>query len=160
MEKKGEIGVNYSMSFYRGTTLNIVEILELLKNRGLIIAFPYFVSLVNRKDFAEKDSERKLSEKERKNKEFYSVIMKINYLFEKKYKPSVFNLKNLSDSKEEEFILLPFTFLKLKSIKIDSSNYIADLELDILGKKEILENKIKESKTIEFDSTQNIVFSK
>ena len=135
--KKTKIGVNYSMSFYRGTTLNIVEILELLKNRGLIIAFPYFVSLVNRKDFAEKDSERKLSEKERKNKEFYSVIMKINYLFEKEYEPSVFNLKNLSDSKEEEFILLPFTFLKLKSIKIDSSNYIADLELDIFGKKEI-----------------------
>ena len=158
--KKTEIGVNYSMSFYSGTTLNIVEILELLKNRGLIIAFPYFLSLVNKKDFAEKVSERKLSKKEKKKKEFYSVIMKINYLFEKEYEPSVFNLKNLSDSKEEEFILLPFTFLKLKSIKIDSSNYIADLELDILGKKEILENKIKESKTIEFDSTQNIVFSK
>jgi hypothetical protein len=48
----------------------------------------------------------------------------------------------------------------LKSIRIDSSKYIADLELDILGKKEILENKIKESKTIEFDEKQNIMFAK
>ena len=87
--------------------------------------------------------------------------MKINYLFDNGYEPSVFNLKDLSDSPDEqEFILLPFTFLKLKSIRIDSSKYIADLELDILGKKEILENKIKESKTIEFDEKQNIMFAK
>ena len=154
-------GVNSSMNFYRGIILNIVELLEFLKNRGLIIAFPDFLYLTNKIDFAEKISKRKLSNIERKEKEFYSVIMKINYLFDNGYEPSVFNLKDLSDSPDEqEFILLPFTFLKLKSIRIDSSKYIADLELDILGKKEILENKIKESKTIEFDEKQNIMFAK
>ena len=149
------------MNFYRGIILNIVELLEFLKNRGLIIAFPDFLYLTNKIDFAENISKRKLSNIERKEKEFYSVIMKINYLFDNGYEPSVFNLKDLSDSPDEqEFILLPFTFLKLKSIRIDSSKYIADLELDILGKKEILENKIKESKTIEFDEKQNIMFAK
>ena len=152
--KEVKIGVNSSMTFYRGMQLDIVDLLEYLKNRGLIITFPNFISITNKKDFVETD-------KERKDKEFYSVIMKINYIYVDGYEPSVFNLKDLSQHPDgEEFILLPFTFLKLKSIKIDSSKYIADLELDIIGKKEILEYKIKESKTIEFDSSQNIMIAK
>ena len=159
--KKAKKAVDSSMIFYRGIVLNIVDLLEFLKNRGLKIAFPNFVSLVNDKDFAENASERKLSEKERKDKKLYSVIMKINYVYGDGYEPSVFNIKDLSqNSDEQEFILLPFTFLKLKSIKIDSSKNIADFELDIIGKKEILENKIKKSKTIEFDNNQNIIFAK
>ena len=114
-----------------------------------------------KKDFAEKASKRNLSDKERKDKEFYSVIMKINYFYNDEYKPSVFNLKDLSKNlDEEEFILLPFTFLKLKSIKIDSSKYIADFELDIIGKRDILEYELKKSKTIQYDKKQNIMVAK
>jgi hypothetical protein len=159
--KKAEKGVNSSMIFYKGMQLNIVDLLEYLKNRGLIIIFPNFVSLSNKKDFAEKASKRNLSDKERKDKEFYSVIMKINYFYNDEYKPSVFNLKDLSKNlDEEEFILLPFTFLKLKSIKIDSSKYIADFELDIIGKRDILEYELKKSKTIQYDKKQNIMVAK
>ena len=159
--KKAEKGVNSSMIFYKGMQLNIVDLLEYLKNRGLIIIFPNFVSLSNKKDFAEKASKRNLSDKERKDKEFYSVIMKINYFYNDEYKPSVFNLKDLSKNlDEEEFILLPFTFLKLKSIKIDSSKYIADFELDIIGKRDILEYELKKSKTIQYDKKKNIMVAK
>ena len=137
--KKTKRGINSCMTFYRGIELNIVDLLEFLKNRGLKITFPNFITLTNKKDFAEKASKRKLSEQERKDKELYSVIMTINYLYDGGYEPSVFNLKDLSQhSDEEEFILLPFTFLKLKSIKINYSKYIEDFELDIIGKKEIL----------------------
>ena len=158
--KKAKIGVNSSITFYRGIELNIIDLLEFLKNRGLLITFPNFISLTNKKDFAEKDSKRKISDKERKDKELYSVIMKFNYIYENGYEPSIFNLKDLSKLHDEEFILLPFTFLELKAIKIDSSKYIADFELNIIGKKEILEYKIKKSKTLEFDEVKRIMFSK
>ena len=159
--KNTKRAVNYSMTFYCGILLDIVELLELLKNRGLTITFPNFVSLLNNRDSAANVSERKLPDKERKDKELYSVIMTINYLFNDGYEPCIFNIKNISQNPdEEEFILLPFTFLNLKSIEIDSIKFIADLELDIIGKKEILEYKIKESKNIEFDNLKNIMFSK
>ena len=47
--KKTKIGVNSNMTFYRGMQLDIVDLLEYLKNRGLIITFPYFISLTIKK---------------------------------------------------------------------------------------------------------------
>ena len=159
--KNTKRGVNSNLIFYRGMQLTIIDLLEFLKNRGLKIAFPNFVSLVDNKDLAEIVSERKMPDEERRIKQLYSVIMKINYLYDDGYEPSVFNIKDLSQNPdEEEFILLPFTFLKLKTIAINSSKYIADFELDIIGKKEILEYKIKESKIIEFDNKESIMFAK
>ena len=142
--------------------LKIVELLELLKNRNLKITFPYFFSMVNKKPFVDISSKRNLSSKERKEKEFYSVIMKIEYLYDEGYEPCVIDLNNLAQypDEEEEFILLPFTFLTLKNIEIDSDKYTADIELEIIGKKEILEYKIKESKIIEYDKDEKIMIAK
>ena len=142
--------------------LNIFEVLELLKNRNLEITFPYFFSMVNKKEFVEISSKRNISSKERKAKEYYSVIMTIKYSYDSGYEPCIINLKDLMQypDEEEKFILLPFTFLELTAIEIDSNKYTANVELEIIGKKEILEYKIKESKTIEFDKNQIIMFSK
>ncbi len=151
-------GINKGAVFYKGMQLHVIDLLEFLKNRNLLIAFPYFMSMSNKKDFAQIISKRNLSEKERKKKEFYSVILKIDYLYDDSYEPCVFDLKELAQyPDEEEYILLPFTFLKIKKITIDSNNFIADIELVIIGKKEILEYKIKESHTIVFDKKQVIM---
>ena len=160
--KKENKGVNSGKVFYRGMQLKIVELLELLKNRNLKITFPYFFSMVNKKPFVDISSKRNLSSKERKEKEFYSVIMKIEYLYDEGYEPCVIDLNNLAQypDEEEEFILLPFTFLTLKNIEIDSDKYTADIELEIIGKKEILEYKIKESKIIEYDKDEKIMIAK
>ena len=53
--------------------------------------------------------------------------------------------------------MLPFTFYKLDKIIIDCDNYISDIELKIIGKKEILENKIKISQEIVYDHNLNIM---
>ena len=84
--------------------------------------------------------------------------MKIDYLYDDGYEPCVFDLKELAQyPDEEEYILLPFTFLKLKKIAIDSNQFTADMELSIIGKTEILENKIKESQNIYFNNEKNIM---
>ena len=110
-------------------------------------------------EFAEMNSKRNSSYQDRKQKEIYSVILKIDYLYDHSYVPSVFDLKDLLPyPTEENFILLPFTFLYLKKINIDSNQFIADIELEIIGKKEILENEIKDpNKSLEYNDKDKII---
>ena len=159
--KKNKSAVNSGLTLYKGMELNIIDLLEFLKNKNLMITFPYFLSLINKKEFAEMFSKRHIPDKDRKANGFYSVILKIDYLYDDGYEPSVFNLKDLAQyPDEEDYILLPFTFLELKSINIDSSKFIADIELDIIGKKDIFENKIKDGKKVEFNPKKKIMFIK
>ena len=128
-------GIDSGQTFYKGLALNLVDILEYLKNRCSQIAFPYFFTLSTKKQMAEIMSKRKLSEKERKSKEIYSVIMKIDYLYDDGYEPCVIDLKELAQyPDEEDYILLPFTFLYMRKFKMDSNKYTADIEFDIIGK--------------------------
>ena len=55
---------------------------------------------------------------------------------------------------------MAFTFFYLSKIQIDANKFIADIDLEIVGKKEILEYKIKENKEIVFDKIENIIYSK
>ena len=156
--KKNQKGINKGKKFYKGMQLNIIEVLEFLKNRNNLITFPYFFSMTDKNKYAVISSKRNLSENERKAKEIYSVIMTIDYLYDKGFEPSVFDLKDLAPyPDEEDYILLPFTFLDLIKINIDSNKFIADIELHIIGKKSILENKVKESKPLYFDKKFQII---
>ena len=159
--KKWKKGINKQKIFYLGMRLNIIQLMEFLKNKYSKITFPYFLSLTSNKNFAEDISSRNVPFINRKNKDLYSVIMTINYNYQEGYEPSIFELKDLSNfPDEEEHILLPFTFMKLNNVKIDSNNYNADFELTIIGKKEILEYKIKENMIIEYDKLNKIMVPK
>ena len=159
--KKEKKGIKSKKILYKGMQLNIIELLEFLKNRNCMITFPYFLSMTDKINLAEIFSKRNVPEKARKEKEFYSVIMKISYLYENGYEPSIFDLKGLSQyPDEEDYYLLPFTFLNLNKFTIDSNNYTADIEFLVIGKKDILEYKVKESKTITYDKKQNIMIAK
>lgn len=156
--KKKKKGVNKGKILYKGLQMNIVDLLELLKNRGLLITFAHFFSL-GQIQFAEISSKRNAPEINRKTKDFYSVILKISYLYDDYYEPSIFEIKDLASyPDEEEYIMLPFTFMKLKKIIIDSNKYTSDIELEVVGKEEILENKIKnKSKNIEYNKQKGIM---
>ena len=134
--------VNTVKNFYTGTELNIIEVLEFLKNREkqFKIAFPYFLSMTTKKDLAELCSKRNINYNKRKQRNLFSVVMKIDYSLDDKYEPCAFELKDLSQNKdEEEYILLPFTFMKVNKVIIDSDKLIADIELEVIGKKKALE---------------------
>ena len=138
-------GVNEKKSFYFGKSMNIIELLEFIKDLNNQITFPYFLSMSTKKEIAEKSSKRNIHDKERIEKDLYSVILTIHNLYKNEYEPRIFEVKDLSEnSNEEEYILLPFTFLELLKIKIDSEKFVANIELKIIEKKEISEYKIKE----------------
>jgi hypothetical protein len=156
--KKKNKGVNKGTILYKGLQMNIVDLLELLKNRGLIITFPHFFSL-GQIQYAEISSKRNAPEINRKNKDIYSVILKISYLYDEYFEPSIFEIKDLATyPDEEEYIMLPFTFMILKKVIIDSNKYTSDIELQVVGKEQILEYLIKDkSKNIEYNKQKHIM---
>ena len=159
-KKKNKGVVQKYSTFYRGMELNIIELLEFLKNNYNIITFPSFLSVSKKKEYAEWSSKRK-SHLEGKNvNDLYSVIMKFNYSHQEGYEPSIYELKDLSNfPEEEEHIILPFTFIKVKNINTDSTKLICDIELEIIGKKEIFEAKINDKTSIQYDFSQDLMIS-
>ena len=156
--KEKSKGIVSGNTFYKGMQLNIVEVLEFLKNKLQLVTFPYFLPLTNKKDFVELVTKRNIT---KKHNDLFSVIIKIEYLYDDGYEPVVFDLKDLAQyPDEEEYILLPFTFLLLKNIKIDSEKFIVDIDMEIIGRTEILEKEIKEGKTIQYDNNKHIMFIK
>jgi hypothetical protein len=129
--KKENKEVKSTKTFYRGTQLNIIDVLEYLKNIQSSIIFPYFLSMTTKKNLAEKFSKRNISGEERKQKEIFSVIFQIEYIYKANEQPCAFELKDLSPNPaEDEHILLPFTFLKVKSVTIDSNKFLAYIVLE------------------------------
>ena len=126
-------GVNEEKAFFCGLELNIIEMMEFLKNKQNKITFPYFFSMTTNEDLAIISSKRNRPVQERKIEELYSVIFTINYSPSKNIQPYIFEVKDLSPfPNEEEYILLPFTFLYLSCIDINSKEYYANIRLDIL----------------------------
>ena len=59
--------------------------------------------------------------------------------------------------KEKEFLYQPFSFYYVRDVQIDYDNFSADIYLETIGKKEILEEKIKFKKEIEYNKNENIM---
>ena len=106
--------------------------MEFLKNKKNKICFPYFFSMTTNENSAKKSSKIDMPIEERKEKELYSILMTINYFTCQNYEPCIFEVKDLSPFlNEEEYILLPFTFMELSCIDINSNEYYANIRLDI-----------------------------
>ena len=156
--KKGVVQNN--STFYRGLELNIIEFLEFLKNNNKIITFPSFLFVTKKKEYAELSSNRKSHLEKQNSNDLYSVIMTFNYSHQENYEPSIYELKDLSQfPDEEEHVILPFTYMNVNKIITDSSKLICDIELEIIGKKEIFESKIKDQTIIKYDFNENIMRS-
>ena len=66
----------------------------------------------------------------------------------------VSNGVNISENRNflngKEILFLPFSFFYIKDVYIDNNNYRAEIYLETIGKYEILEEKIKFGKEIQF----------
>ena len=106
--------------------LNIIELLEFLKNFYHKVTFPYFFSMTTKKYLAEITSKRNIALNERNEQDLFSVIF--TYIHDNS--SCVIEVKDLSEyPEEEEYILLPFSFFFVSKINIDTKNYMADIEL-------------------------------
>ena len=141
--------VKVDKNFYYGMQLNIIEVLEFLKYKNSKFSFPYFLSITTKEKFAEFISNRNISVEERKKNDLYSVIMNIKYIFNKDYKSGIYYINDLATFKDEEgYLLLPFTFMKIININIDSNNYCVDIDCEISENK--LLNNLKNNKEEDF----------
>jgi hypothetical protein len=59
--------------------------------------------------------------------------------------------------KEKEHVFLPFSFYYVRDVKIDIKKYTADIYLESIGKKEILEEIIKKGKEIKYNEKEKIM---
>ena len=156
-EKKG---VTKAHKFYKGIQLSIFNLFEFIKNEGLLISFSHFMMISSKKDLALLNSQRNLHSMYRKDKSLFSAILNIDYLFDDGYEPSIFDLSNIIPfPDEEEYIVLPFTFFYVKSIKYDVLKMNVDINLQVIGKFEILEEKVKNGKKIIYDDKSNAILS-
>ena len=66
-------------------------------------------------------------------------------------------MKESQFKNEKEILYQPFSFYYVRDVRIDNKNYLADIDLDTIGKTEILEEKIREGKEIEFNPKLKIM---
>ena len=90
----------------------------------------------------------------------FSVIVYIENVYKEDWIMNGVDIIDVSNSKDEEEILyLPFSFYYVKDVKVDLENKIADIYLRTCGKKEVIEEKIKQGKEVIVlkENNENIV---
>ena len=104
---------------------------------------------------------RKNSQSLYKNTNKFSVILYISNKYKKEWISNCVKIKDLSlCENEKEIIFQPFSFYYVKDVQIDHKNYKADIYLETIGKKEILEEQIKIGKEIEYNENEKIMEAK
>ena len=88
----------------------------------------------------------------------FSVVFIIRNCNKNEWISNGIDIQNESKyKKEKEILYQPFSFYKVRDVQIDLENYQADIYLDTIGKKEILEEKIKIGKEIEYNPKEDIM---
>jgi hypothetical protein len=138
--------------------LSYIDVLPYEKNLGNIISFPNFTSSSTELSVAESFSRRNSSAQERKNSNIFSVILTIKNNYKTGWVPIAINVRNISEyPSEEERIFQPFNFYKITNVNIKTDDYTADINLETIGRKEILEEKLKNGGKIRYNLKENIM---
>ena len=142
---------------YRGTKINYINILSYERLKGKIIILSSFTSSSENYEIAFKFSGRDKSKEIFQNSQKFSVIYKIKNHIIPNSIPCGINIQNESVLPEKEILFQPFSFYYVKNVKFDYENYLADIELETIVKKEILEEKIRIGKKVIYDKKNNLV---
>ena len=144
--------------YYRGTKMPYSSLLPYIRAKGKIIILSSFTSTSEDIDYAKIFAGRKNSIKLYNNKLKFSVIFYIKNNYNNNWISSGVNIQGISAAKKEkEHLFLPFSFYYLRDVIIDTKNYTADIYLETIGKKEILEEEIKKGKEVEYNQNENII---
>ena len=143
-------GVKNNLILYRGLSLNYIDLsfYEMYLNKVIIL--PSFTSTTTNKSTAINfmgygDN--------------YSVLYKINYNFKNGWYPCAFDISSISEfSSESERLFQPFSFFKITKVDIDTNNKKAEIEMENVGKKCVLEKEIQKGKELEYDASGNFIY--
>ena len=125
------------LKIYRGLKANLSDLLYYESALGELICFPSFTSTSKRFDVA-----KEFSTYDKKQNQ-YSTIITINYKFKEGFIPTAVDVSQISRFKnEEECLFFPYSFFKVIKFEIDHTSKKAKIELDSIGRKEIIETKL------------------
>ena len=144
---------------YRGELKKYTSLLPYERAIGKIIAISCFTSTSQNEDKAKKWGGRNNSRNIYSQNKKFSVVYKIKNNVIDDSIPCGINIQNISEYyEEEEVIFQPFSFYRVKNVNFNYEDYSVDIELETIMKKEILENKIRKGKKVNYDEKQDIVY--
>lgn len=130
-------GLKNSLQLYRGIKSNLSDLLYYERAKDKLICFPSFTSTSKIRSVAENFAKGV-------NENQYKTIITINYIYKNGFVPTAIDISEISKyPKEKECLFLPYSFFKVKNFEIDHSIKEANIELDTIGKKEIIEESLK-----------------
>ena len=144
--------------FYRGVRMPYTSLLPYIREKGQKIILSAFTSTSEDIAKAEKFAGREKSNKIYKSKLKFSVLFYIKNYYKNNWVSSGVNIQDISAAKSErEHLFLPFSFYFVRDVQINTKNYTADIYLETIGKKEILEEEIKKGKEVDYNPNENII---
>ena len=143
---------------YIGVKLSYSNLLPYERAKGKIILLSAFISTIEDKDLAKKWAGRQNTLSLYKTNLKFSVVFIIKNCNKKEWISNAIDLQQKNEHKKvKEFLFLPFSFYYVRDVQINLKNYTADIYLDTIGKMEILEEKIKIGREIEFNQKDGVM---
>ena len=143
---------------YRGLTMPYTSLLPYERVIGKKILLSAFTSTSENEKIAKDWSRRSISKQIYDNNFQFSIVYYITNNYKNNWVSNGINIQKESQfPNEDEYLFLPFSFYKVTDVKININEYTADIFLETIGKKEILEEQIKLGKEIEYNILENII---
>ena len=150
--------INEKKTIFRGIKIPYTSLLEYERAVDKIIIFSAFTSTSEKEKFALNWASRKDSKELFEANKLFSIIYYITNLYENRWISNGINVQELAKYKDEkEYVFQPFSFYYIEKVDIDLQKYTADIYLKTIGKTEILEEKIRLGKLIEYNKEKNII---
>ena len=128
---------------------------------GKIILLSSFTSTSEKELTARNFSGRDKSKQQYITNKIFSVIYIITNNFKKNWVSNGINVQQETVYKNEKEILFqPFSFYLVTKVDINKKDYTADIYLETVGKKEILEEKIKIGQKIIYNEASRMMEAK
>lgn len=155
---KSNLFYNKDKILYRGTKATYIALLPYERLKGKIILFSAFTSISEDISTAIFFSSREKIRELYEAKKYFSVIFKIKNYFKNNCISCGINIQSISKYEEEKEILFqPFSFYFVRNVKFDYKKYTVDIDLEIIPKKEIFEEKIRNGGKVIYDKETNLM---
>jgi len=157
--RKGKYFNKDKKVLHRGAKLYYSCLLPYERAKGKIILLSAFTSTSEKDSVARTWAGRGNEREIYKNSSKFSVVFHITNVF--KQNNWISNGIDVKDSAvyetEKEILFQPFSFYRVIDVNLNEDNFTADISLETIGKKEILEEQIKLGKKIEYNEKENIM---
>ena len=138
---------------FRGTKMNLPSLLSYKLAKGKIISLTSFTSMSEEKERAERFAKTK-------NKDLFSVMYFVTNFYKEEWVSNGINIQDIARyKKEKEILFQPFSFYLITDVSIKFDERKAEIYLETIGKKEILELAIQNGKKIEYNEKSKIIES-